>query len=231
MTRRLADGIADEIGAHMTGFFRSGVTRCAFARAHARESTDAIVSTVHVGPLDAAVVDDVESFLDGASDLGAVGVVVLPELRAPEEICALLDLLGRRPRWRVAERKWKAYPRPDVLVGVWLKTRRGDETSVMGLAPLGTMPAMRRAPYVAITAWTGGFSNPFWTTPTPGRVGLVNMPLPGSMKEDAYEKAYASTKDEVDAMKRTLEEGAARPDVAFCLPSSCREALDRIWTK
>lgn len=216
---------------HMRGFLRSGVTGCAFARAHAKEATDALLYDVHVGPLDDVFPVEVERFLDAAADENAVGIVLLPELRTGEQICELLRLLGTRPRWRIAERAWRRHARPDVLVGVWLQTRLGEETSVMGLAPLGSMPATRRAPYVGLAAWPGGLVNPFWTKPTPGRVGLVNMPLPGKMNEEAYASAYEKTERDVRLLKESLEEGAARPDVAFCLPPSCRERLDGIWSK
>lgn len=230
MTRRLDNEAADTIADHMRGFLRSGVTGCAFARAHAKEATGALIYDVHVGPLDDAIAVEVESFFDGAADEGAAGIVVLPELRTADDICAVLALLGKRPRWEISEQPWKTHERADVLVGVDFQTALGANTSVMGLAPLGSMPAMRRAPYVALAAWTGPLANDFWTTPTPGRVGLVNMPLPGTWTADAYKKVYDATKKDVRDLKRTLGEGAARPDVAFCLPTSCRERLDPIWS-
>ena len=33
----------------------------------------------------------------------------------------------------------------------------------MGLAPFGTMPVTRRAPYVCLATWPGGHDNPYLT--------------------------------------------------------------------
>ncbi|MBX3275421.1 MAG: hypothetical protein KF729_34465 [Sandaracinaceae bacterium] len=214
------------IQAHMRGFLRSTVTGCAFAAAHAPEASDALYDAVHVGPLDEDLPTDIESALDTAAEARAAAVVVFPELRTAPDICSLLALLHGRERWRMERVPWKTHARPDALVGLWWRTAAGNHTSVMGLAPLGSMPATRRAPYVALVAWTGRHENEHWTKRTRGEVGLVDMRLPPSLTEpDKYRTAFKRTRDEVKAIEAALAEGAAEPNVAFCLPAEYQDRL------
>lgn len=231
MSRSADQPFEQVIQSHMRGFLRSTVTGCTFAAVHAREIGDAVLYQVFVDPLDDELPGEVESFLDAAAQERAAAIVVFPELRSAEDICALLRLLQGRERWRLESVPWKRHPRADLLLGLWWRTAAGDRTSVMGLAPLGTMPATRRAPYVALVAWTGGHENEHWTKRTPGEVGLVNMRLPSSLAPiDKYRAAFQTTRDTVKEIKAALAEGAAEPNVAFCLPADCAEMLADVST-
>lgn len=210
---------------HLRGFLRSGVTGCAFAQSHAKSQGGPLTYGVHVGPVDSDVPEEIESLFDAAARERAAAVVVFPELRTALDVCDLLALLAGRARWQIRRASWKKHKRADLLVSMLWTTASGEVTSVMGLAPLGSMPATRRAPYVALVAWTGGRENEHWTKQKPGEVSLVDMPLPEGMSPAKYRTAFASTRRRVKRLKSVLREGAAEPYVAFCLPAECGELL------
>ncbi|MBN4049554.1 hypothetical protein JYT86_00690 [bacterium AH-315-N03] len=231
MSEHIDESFARLIERHVRDFLRSSVTCCAFARAHAKEASNALLYLVLTGRPDDESIRQIESFLDGAGDQKSAAVIVLPKSRAERQIIQLLTLLSDRPRWRVDRVHWKPKrARDDVLIGLWWETTSGDRTSVMGLAPLGSMPATRRAPYLALIAWTGGRENAHWKKGSDGEVGLVDMPLPAGMDEEQYRAAFSSTLGEAKRLYAALREGAARPDVAFCLASEWEAELAAVWT-
>ena len=122
-----------------------------------------------------------DTFLDDAGCEKRVGVVILPRLRTPEEVSALLVVVGRAPRWTCKPVAWKKHGRPDdVLVGVSWRTAVEEEglrlgSSVIGFAPIGSMPVTRRAPYVALAVWPGGRDNEFARSKG-GEVGFIDVP-------------------------------------------------------
>lgn len=146
-------------------------------------------------------------------------MIVFPVLRTAPDIGGLLQLLHGRDRWRITREDWKKHARSDVLIGLRWRTAAGRTTSVMGLAPLGSTPPTRRAPYVALVAWTGSHANKHRPARRPDEVGLADMPVPDMMEAEAYEQAFKATRDKAKAMKSTLAEGAAEPHLAFCLPA------------
>jgi hypothetical protein len=116
-----------------------------------------------------AGVQQIDTLFDFAAAQGFPAIAVLPELRTEDLVARQLVVLSRGARWRV-----RRVPTPreldtdDVFVGLeWNTGRDGVWSSPMGLAPLGTMPPTRRAPYPCIAAWTGGYANAFRTRRDP----------------------------------------------------------------
>jgi hypothetical protein len=97
----------------------------------------------------------------------------------------------------------------------------------MGFAPLGSMPVTRRAPFVALAAWTGPKRNPqkskkMKAPDRPDEVGFVDMP---PIQPDLHDSMWDATRKRVRELKALPQEGAALPTVAFCLPSACAARL------
>lgn len=225
MTRRADEIFVKVVQRHMRGFLRSGVTGCDFAAAHATASGGPLLYNVRVGPLDQELPGEIELFLDGAGEENAAAMLVFPELRAATDVCELVSLLHAEERWTISRAAWKKHEREELPISMYWRTASGDITSVMGLAPLGSMPATRRAPYVALVAWTGGRKNEFRTRHTKGEVGLVDMCLPEGMTEETYRAAFKNTLRTTKRLKSALAEGAAEPHIAFCLPAECESLL------
>ncbi|WNG13583.1 hypothetical protein [Cystobacter fuscus] len=223
---------ADVVVEIMRKYLRNGPTGCAFAADYAK-AADAIQWGVWSGTslsvLSPSVPlhEDLAAFFTGAARMQRPGIAVFPEIRTAEDIVELLVGLAGKSGWSLSREEWKRYPRGDELAGLWWQTPAGQRTSVMGFAPLGSMPVTRRAPFVAVAAWTGPQLNPQKTkkmkVPGPSNeVGFVDMKL---IHPDTHDSMWDSTSEKVRELKALTKEGAARPTVAFCLPASCAPHL------
>jgi hypothetical protein len=211
------------------------VTACRFAAMYGA-AADAMLWMVLEG---STMRDDPAPLLrdhfDSAGDANLPAVVLFPELRHASEVVALLRWLATSERWLLSLRERRRHPHDDVLVGMEWMTAHGDRTSVMGLAPLGTMPATRRAPFVTLIAWTGQHVNPN-TPPTrvDGEVGFVSMPpVPSTtpaIDGEKYDELWNSTRKAVSELRGYPLDGAARRDVGFSLPAEFKDELASMCT-
>lgn len=104
----------------------------------------------------------------------------------------------------------------DVAIGLWWQTAHGPWSSVMGFAPLGSMPVTRRAPYVAIVLWPGGHEN-IHRTDRPAAVGIVQAPVVPDAQE--YQRIWDRTKAKTsELLSEPPENAPLLRKVTFCLP-------------
>jgi hypothetical protein len=207
----------------MTAWLRANITGCLFATRFATENTGRIRQVVLTGALAAShLTQQLDPVLRDAAAHSEAILAIFPDLRAPEHVAQLLDSLSRDAAWSCAEIAWKEHPREDLLLSLEWTTPNGHRTSAMGLGPLGTMPLTRRAPYVAIALWPGGQENPFRQEPRK-RVSLADMPH--SLTEEVHATFWEKTEENKARYLAGQEEGAARPRVTFCLPSSVRPLI------
>lgn len=223
---------ADVVVEIMRKYLRNGPTGCGFAADYAK-ATEAIVwgvwsgTPLSVPPPSVPLHETLAAFFTSVARMHRPGIAVFPEIRTAEDIVELLVGLAGKSGWSLSREEWKKYPRSDELVGLWWQTPAGQRTSMMGFAPLGSMPVTRRAPFVAVAAWTGPQLNPQKTkkmkVPGPSNeVGFVDME---PIHPDSHDTMWDSTRDRVREIKELTKEGAARPTVAFCLPASCAPHL------
>jgi hypothetical protein len=166
-------------------------------------------------------------YLHKGAERSKAVAVVFPALRSPSDIARLLAALISDSRWKLEERQWRDDARPEDLL-LWLRwrTATGALTSVMGLAPLGSMPAHRRAPFVSLVIWPGARENPAHI-PKGSTLGFLDIKLPAKLAEpETYNSTYERTKSDVAELKRLPAEGSARADVTFCLPGDTRHLLN-----
>lgn len=210
----------------MRRFLLYGMTGCSFATAYAKNQ--AIQWGVWSGTSPSESLHaDLAGFFRGAAANERPGIAVFPEFRTTDDIVGLLVGLAGRSGWSLAHADWRQHARDDELVGLWWHTPMGMRTSVMGFAPLGSMPVTRRAPFVAIAAWTGPKRNPqkakkMKAPDPPDEVGFVDMPPP---QAETHDSMWDATRKRVRELKALPQEGAALPTVAFCLPSTCAPRL------
>lgn len=146
-------------GDHVRAWLARKMTGCSFAALQAKRPDGVLLA-----PFPAvASVADIDSVFELAGARRLPAIVILPGLRTELQLVEQLLALAKSPRWRV-----RRVPIPggletdDVFVGLEWKTAAPDLwSSPMGLAPFGTMPATRRAPYTCIAAWTGPRMNTF----------------------------------------------------------------------
>lgn len=223
----------EETGEHvakklMTAWLRANITGCLFATRFAKEGTGRIRPIVLTGTTQATHLGEQIQpvLLDAAAHSEAV-LAIFPDLRTPDEVAGLIESLSRHIAWSYSEIRWKEHPRPDLLVSLEWDTPSGQKSSAMGLAPFGTMPLTRRAPYVCIVLWPGGQENPYREQPRT-RVSLADMPH--SLPQQVHDDYWRQTEENKASYLEGQSEGAARPRVTFCLPEAVRPLLSALVT-
>jgi hypothetical protein len=216
----------EESGEHvakqlMTAWLRANITGCLFATRFAKEATGRIRPVVLTGALGAThLTQQLDPVLRDAASHSEALLLIFPDLRTPVDVARLIDLFSADTAWTCDELKWKDHPRDDdILISVEWMTPTGHKTSAMGLAPLGSMPLTRRAPYVSIVLWPGGQENPY-RQDTRKRVSLADMPH--SLSREVHDNYWRQTEENKARYLDGQNEGAARPRVTFCLPAEVR---------
>lgn len=95
--------------------------------------------------------------------------------------------------------------------------------SALGFAPLGTMPVTRRAPYVALGIWAGGYDNPFRKRPDEF-VGAGDMKH--GLAEESYHRMRVDTVANMRARREALRTTDIITGVTFCVSNVYRERLE-----
>ena len=219
---------ADVVVDVMRRYLHYGPTGCGFAATYAANK-----SVIQWGVWSGTSPSDglhttLSGFFRGTAATQRLGIAVFPEFRTANDVVGLLTGLAGKSGWSLSRAKWRKHERDDVLVGLGWRTPAGPLTSVMGFAPLGSMPVTRRAPFVAIAVWGGPKLNPYKsrkmkTPDRPDEVGFVDMPP--LQPEAAYDSVWDATRKKVGELIALPQEGSALPTVAFCLPSGCAPLL------
>jgi hypothetical protein len=150
-------------------------------------------------------------------------VILFPQLRSAAGLVQMLDVLHGAERWTVERVPWRKHERRGaVLIGVQWSNDAGNRMSVMGFAPLMTMPATRRPPYAALAIWGGGHENDARNRQRAPRgkvVGIVDVPTGLS---DSGHAALRDTSiaDVGHLLTDPPEDGEQLRKVAFCVPRS-----------
>lgn len=145
---------------HVRRWLWRAQTGCAFASLLAKPGRGLAMATFDA----LATPEQLDTLFDYAAIEHKPAIGVLTAVRNEAQLAAQLLALAAGERWRVRRAPLpRGLESDDVLVSIEWRTASTPDlwSSPMGLAPLGTMPATRRAPYVCIAAWTGGHENAF----------------------------------------------------------------------
>jgi hypothetical protein len=184
---------------HLSLWLRSSLTGCYFATSFA--STRPLKLDYYTPISDAVDLEAIASFIDGTATSRVVAVVLFPSVRTPADLAEVLLTLCQHDRWSVDEVKWPDdHQRVDSRAfGLTWKTSDGPPSDAMGIAPLGTMPVTRRAPYVAIVVWGGPHLNPYIRKTD--RVGVTSAPT--GLRKDQHKRLMRVTDERVrDLLQR-----------------------------
>ena len=198
---------------------KSHATGCAFASALAKSRIVYHVARQFPTKDDMATID---SIVEAASALKHVAALVFPDVRSSNGIVRLLRALERgSERWTIRRIPWRNHERNNVVL-VSVRWRTATEpvryTSAMGFAPLGAMPATRRAPYVALALWGGDEENEFKRK---REVDLGFIDIPTRLTKEKYDATMKRTDKEVrELLNDPPEDVVHLRRVAFCLPRS-----------
>ena len=165
----------------------------------------------------------IDGFIKSSAADGRTFHLLFPHIRSAAGLVRMLEVLDGSQRWTVERVPWRKYERRDaVLVGVHWANDAGNRMSVMGFAPLMTMPATRRAPYPALAIWGGGHDNVARNrqrAPRGVNVGIVNVPT--GLEDKPHAAAWDKTVEGVAPLLRDPpEDGEHLRKVAFCIPRS-----------
>ncbi len=184
----------------MRHWLAQGMTGCQFAARIARERHQ-ILSVAFPELVDAAAVDSV---FETCREAKLPAIAMFTGIRTEAALVEQLARMSKGDRWRITEVSPDGAETDDVFVGVDWRVREGLVSSVMGFAPLASMPVTRRAPYLCVAAWPGEHDNPHWTKFERGIVHFLDTDLGGLELTKA--KYQALTKASVDATKELLKE-------------------------
>lgn len=209
--------------AHHLADWLNHLAPCAFAPGFVKPAPDTGMSARLVWnvlePGSAEQTSRLDSLADLAAGVGSFSGIVWPKVRTPEDLLGELAHLLRSPRWRVRRVPWNGLlaRERDVLVALEWKTAHGSWSSVMGLAPHGSMPVTRRSPYAAVVWWPGGPENPHHPE-VEGEVGFID----GRHDVEALEPYRGMLRDSAERTEKMLEHApedvVGFRKVAFCLP-------------
>lgn len=208
----------------VVNWLRANITGCMFATKFASAGgAGTIRPHVIIGSLEAThLAEQLEPLLNDAATHAEAVLLIFPDLRTPADVARLLRALGNYPTWSVSRTSRKEHERADLLVSLEWNTPTGNVTAAMGMAPLGSMPITRRAPYVCIVLWPGGHENPFRQSDRK-RVSLADMKH--GLDEYTHEKFWTQSTSNKSAYLEGQNEGAAMLRVSFCLDPAVREIL------
>jgi len=143
-------------------------------------------------PLTSIDADEVELVLDQCAEEERVALLLFPRMRAAEEIAEVVRILDGHARWHAVIDPAMGRDASECGIRLTWTTRESRSTNAMGFAPLGYMPVTRRAPYVAVAAWTGGHSNPIRSQKSEHEVTMGDAP-PG-MERAKYKETLKKTR-------------------------------------
>lgn len=161
---------ADE---HLRQWLAEGMTGCQFAKLIAQRR-ERIVTSTFAGLTQE---EDVSRTFEAGTTARLPAIAIFIGIRTEDQLVEQLRILSRGPRWQITHEHPDGLETDDVMIGMTWQVREGLASSPMGLAPFGTMPVTRRAPYVCIAAWPGGHDNPHWKRYEEGIVHFLDTDL------------------------------------------------------
>lgn len=188
---------------------------CAFAPQFGA-GDDGLLFYEVMGDISDVDADEVARFCDRAASECRVAILLAPQAKGDDHTAVLLRILAQHPRWEIAAEPELARDRTEVGVRMTWQTSAGQLTDVMGFAPSAYMPMTRRAPHLALAAWTGGHENPNRKRHEPRRVIIGDAPPPDggdyavTMERTREESKKLRAPDEIE--RRHLRRLAFRLD-------------------
>lgn len=157
--------------------------------------------------------------VEAARDEQKLALALFPALSDESDVVSLLKTLLSRPSW-----SWSEVHVPDRFA---IDLRYRDETmdraaSAIGFSPSATMPVTRRAPYVGLGLWTGGYCNRNRKRPDEF-FGVGDMHH--DMSDEEYSGRLKQTRTRVTEVREQLDERGVITGVTFCLSTAAREGI------
>ncbi len=206
-------------------WLNAAVSGCLFAPVLSKRGESAVDHTSFE-----TLTDEVPGLLDDAmlwaGQTNVALVVSFPRLHTEDDVVRLIACLRRSNRWSVApDLNERPGCKPGVRIEMGWLTEAGQRSRVIGLAPLSSMPVTRRAPFVALCAWTGPIdANKYFKPRDRSIVGVANMPSLVTTKRGHTRNWKASTRSTTELLQLT---GDASPGhgLTFRLDESLRTAV------
>ena len=212
---------------HLRQWLAEGLTGCQFAKLIAQRR-ERIVTSTFTG---LTKEEDVSRTFEAGTAARLPAIAIFTGIRVEEELVEQLRILSRGTRWRITREYPEGLVTDDVMIGMTWRIREGLASSPMGLAPFGTMPVTRRAPYVCIAAWPGGHDNPHWKRYDEGIVHFLDTDISALGLSKAKYKALTNKSQSIthDRLSELGDDARHYRRTAFRLRSSTAEALRDVF--
>lgn len=196
------------------------MTACRFAARLMKDKKIAVVE----GGLD---IERLNAALEELGQRGQTCMVFYPAVQREEHLVEVLHRLCRNKRWQGTLRTDLFDDRLAIRID-WL-TAEGKWSNCLGMAPLLTMPAPRRAPYAALALWPGPSRSPAGdqaaqaAQKTRTALGITDIPTPYADRAQ-HEEMLAATEADV----AQVFGGATKPwrKITFCLDARHQVAVE-----
>ena len=204
---------------HFRAWLAAGCAGCKFAAFFARRG-HLRAATIPGVPKTTDLVR-IADFIDAESNDRRTALLLFPHLRCTQAIRELIEVLVKSPRWTVHSVPWGEHARyDDELIGLTWSTSAGLISQAMGFAPIGSMPATRRAPYAAIALWAGGHENQHRSKPKDPRI-VTFVDTANEFTFEEHEQRWTKSSELTSAyLQDPPEDIKLFRRVAFCLPRS-----------
>ncbi len=173
-----------------------------------------------------------EGVIDDAAKGNAIAGLVVRRASSAPEIASLLAQLATSERWQLKRLSTGIEPAGCTSVELNYRTTGGLKASVMGLAPLPSMPVTRRAPYTTLMVWAGARGAGVYkrSLSAEGEVGLTDAPLdretPNCLDREVRDVHAQRSKKTRDLLDDPADDVLRRVwRMTFCLPAELLAAL------
>lgn len=155
--------------------------------------------------------DALTALVESAQATNEVSGLVFPNISSEAQLRDLIGMFEQSARWTVKREPDVRAGRPIEIVRMCWLNQQGTPSSLLGMAPLLTMPVTRRAPYVSVFLWPSERANKHRKQQFP-EIGIGDS-QPPPLEDDAYEQMRKST----EIRSRRLNGGRLPPGMTFML--------------
>lgn len=204
--QRLDEASSQAIRQAVRRFVHAECIGCSFAYEAVKDGRG-VAYVTFVGEVDDSTGTELNTVLDQAATDDDLAIMIFPNLRAADEVEALLASLVIDRRWsRQSTNEQDRFGREVRSDRLYWENAGSEKVSIMGMAPMFSMPITRRAPYVTLIAWPGSRANAHRKSQLPV-VGIGDMPLRHNL-QNLSEASYKSMV--TDTRARVLELNGTR---------------------
>jgi hypothetical protein len=212
--QRLDEAASHAIRQAVRRFVHVECIGCSFAQEAVKDGSG-VAYVTFVGEVDDSTGAELNTALEQAATDGDLAIMIFPNLCSHVAVEALLTSLTIDHRWSLqSTSEHDRFGRAVRSDRLYWENASAEKVSIMGLAPMFSMPTTRRAPYVTLVAWPGSRANTHKSFQSNGAIGIGDMPLRHKL-ERLDRETYMSMVIDTRARVRELNGSRVAPETSF----------------